>query len=215
MHFKPTFPIFPVMKKDPSFIPPERKTRRDKLNRYWPNVSYLGAGVVGLAECTAQVVNKDSARKKRIIDALRDLRVRITKDKVFLKVPNVRFYDFYINLRYTDELYDSNKWDGNEANVGVRCIFYTGKYHWRNVDTQCILDMHNCDYSYYSGLGLTVHRRADGTYYATVFLFKVHYEWEEKSSYGYYIGHEFEADLVGSASRGMRLKLAPTGTGKR
>ena len=215
MHFKPAFPIFPDMKRDPRFIPPERKTRRDKLNRYWPNVSYLGAGVVGLAECTAQVVNKDSARKKRIIDALRDLRVKITKDKVFLKVPNVQFYDFYLNLRYTDELYDSNKWDGNEAKVGVRCIFYTGKYHWRNVDTQCILDMHNCDYSYYSGLGLTVHRRADGTYYATVFLFKVHYEWEEKSSYGYYIGHEFEADLVGSASRGMRLKLAPTSTGKR
>jgi hypothetical protein len=48
-----------------------------------------------------------------------------------------------------------------------------------------------------------------------VFLFKVHYTWEDKSSYGYYIGHEFEADLVGSPGRGMRLKLAPTGTGKR
>ncbi len=202
------------MKKDPRFIPPERKTRRDKLNRYWPNVSYRGAGVVGLAECTAQV-NKDSARKKRIIDALRDLRVRITKDKVFLKVPNVQFYDFYLNLRYTYELYDSREWDGNEANVGVRCIFYTGKYHWRDVDTQCILDQYNRDYSYYSGLGLTVHRKADGTYYATVFLYKVHYDWDDKSSYGYYIGHEFEADLVGSASRGMRLKLAPTGPGKR
>lgn len=195
------------MKKDPRFIPPERKTRRDKLNRYWPNVAYLGAGVVGLAECTAQV-NKDSARKKRIIDALRDLRVRITKDKVFLKVPNVQFYDFYLNLRYTDDLNDSNKWVGNEANVGVRCIFYIGKYHWRDVDTQCIMDNHNRDYSYYSSLGLTVHRRADGTYYATVFLYKVHYAWDDKSSYGYPIGHEFEADLVGSASRGMRLKLA-------
>ena len=202
------------MKKDPRFIPPERKTRRDKLNRYWPNVSYLGAGVVGLAEFTAQF-NKDSARKKRIIDALRNLRVRITKDKVFLKVPNVRFYDFYLNLRYTGELYDSTEWDGNEANVGVRCIFYTVKYHWRDVDTQCILDQYNRDYSYYSGLGLTVHRRDDGTYYATVLLFKVHYDWDEKSSYGHYIGHEFEADLVGSASRGMRLKLAPTGNGKR
>ena len=117
LHFKPSFPIFPDMKRDPRFIPPERKTRRDKLNRYWPNVAYLGAGVVGLAECTAQV-NKDSARKKRIIDALRDLRVKITKDKVFLKVPNVRFYDFYLNLRYIDDLNDSNKWDGNESNVG-------------------------------------------------------------------------------------------------
>ena len=202
------------MEKDPSFIPPERKTHRDKLNRYWPNVSYLGAGVVGLAECTAQV-NKVEARKKRIIDALRDLRVRITKDKVFLKVPNVQFYDFYLNLRYTGELYDSNEWDGNEANVGVRCIFYTGKYRWRDVDTQCILDQFNRDYSYYSGLGLTVRRRDDGTYYATVFLFKVHYVWDDNSSYGYHIGHEFEADLVGSASRGMRLKLAPKGTGKR
>ena len=202
------------MKRDPRFIPPERKTRRDKLNRYWPNVAYLGAGVVGLAECTAQV-NKDSARKKRIIDALRDLRVKITKDKVFLKVPNVRFYDFYLNLRYIDDLNDSNKWDGNESNVGVRCIFYIGKYHWRDVDTQCIMDNHNRDYSYYSSLGLTVHRRADGTYYATVFLFKIHYAWDDKSSYGYPIGHEFEADLVGSASRGMRLKLDPTGTGKR
>ncbi len=202
------------MKKDPRFIPPERKTRRDKLNRYWPNVLYPGAGVVGLAECTAQV-NKDSARKKRIIDALRNLRVRITKDKVFLKVPNVQFYDFYLNLRYTGELHDSNEWDGNETNVGVRCIFYTGKYHWRDVDTQCILDQYNRDYSYYSGLGLTVHKRDDGTYYATVFLFKVHYEWNDKSSYGYHIGHEFEADLVGSASRGMRLKLVPTSNGKR
>lgn len=112
------------MEKDTSFIPPERKTRRDKMNRYWPNVSYLGAGVVGLAECTAQV-NKGSARKKRIIDALKNLRVRITKNKVFLKVPNVQFYEFYLNLRYTGELYDSSKWDGNEANVGVRCIFYS------------------------------------------------------------------------------------------
>jgi hypothetical protein len=203
------------MKRDPRFIPPERKTRRDKLNRYWPNVAYLGAGVVGLAECTAQAFNKDSARNKRIIDALRNLRVKITKDKVFLKVPNVRFYDFYLNLRYTDDLNDSNKWYGNEANVGVRCIFYTGKYHWRDADTQCILDQYNRDYSYYSGLGLTVHRKADGTYYATVFLFKVHYDWDDKSSYGYPIGHEFETDLVGSAIRGMRLKLAPTGTGKR
>ena len=202
------------MKKDPCFIPPERKTRRDKLNRYWPNVSYLGAGVVGMAECTAQV-NKVEARKKRIIDALRTLRVRITKNKVSLKVPNVRFYDFYLNLRYTGELYDSTEWDGTEANVAVRGIFYTGKYHWRDVDTQCILDQYNRDYSYYSGLGLTVRRRDDGTYYANVFLFKVHYDWDEKSSYGYYIGHEFEADLVGSASRGMRLKLVPTSTGKR
>ena len=43
------------MEKDPRFTPPERLTRRDKLNRYWPNVLYPGAGVVGLAECTAQV----------------------------------------------------------------------------------------------------------------------------------------------------------------
>jgi len=202
------------MQKDPRFTPLERLPHRDKLNRYWPNVLYPGAGVVGLAECTAQV-NKDSARKKRIIDALRDLRVRITKDKVFLKVPNVQFYDFYLNLRYTGELFDSSDWNGREARVGVRAVFYTGKYHWRDVDVRCVLDQYNSDYSYYSGLGLTVRRRKDGMYYATVFLFKVHYEWSDKSSYGYYIGHEFEADLVGSASRGMRLKLAPKGTGKR
>lgn len=197
------------MKKDPRFTPPERLTRRDKLNRYWPNVLYPGAGVVGLAECTAQV-NKGSARKKRIIDALRDLRVFISKKKVFLKVPKVHFYDFYFNLKYTDELFDSDDWNGREARVGVRAVFYTGKYHWRDVDVRCVLDQHNSDYSYYSGLGLTVRRRDNGTYYAEVFLFKVHYVWNDKSSYGYHIGHEFKADLVGSPRSGMRLKLEPT-----
>jgi len=198
------------MQRDKGYIPPTRETRRDKLNRYWPNVKYFGAGVVGLAECTYQM-NKPDVRKVRTITALKNLRIQVTKDKVFLKIPNVRFYDFYINLGYTGELCDSAAWNGNEANVGVRGIFYTGNYHWRSVDTQCVLDNHNRDYSYYSGLGLTVHRGEDGTYYATVFLFKVHYAWEDKSSYGYYIGHEFEADLVGSASRGMRLKLQKFG----
>ena len=194
------------MQRDTKYIPPTRETRRDKLNRYWPNVKYFGAGVVGLAECTYQI-NKPHVCKVRTITALKNLRVRVTKNKVFLKIPGVRFYDVYLNFRYTDELRDSTEWDGNEANVGVRSIFYTGKYHWRDVDTKCILDTHNRDYSYYSGLGLTVHRRDDGTYYATVFLFKVHYVWNDKSSYGYTVGHEFEAELVGSARYGMRLNL--------
>lgn len=194
------------MQRDKGYIPPTRETRRDKLNRYWPNVKYLGDGIVGLAECTYQI-NKPDVRKVRTITALKSLRIRVTKNKVFMKIPGVRFYDFYLNLKYTDDLNDSTEWDGNEANVGVRCIFYTGNYHWRAVDTQCILDRYNRDYSYYSGLGVTVHRRDDGTYYATVLLFKVHYEWNYKSSYGCYVGHEFEADLVGSASRGMRLNL--------
>lgn len=125
------------MQRDKGYIPPTRETRRDKLNRYWPNVKYLGDGIVGLAECTYQT-NKAHVCKVRTITALKNIMIRVTKNKVFLKIPDVRFYDFYLNLKYTDDLNDSTEWDGNEANVGVRCIFYTGNYRWRAVGTHSV-----------------------------------------------------------------------------
>lgn len=192
--------------KDLHYTPPVRKTRRDKLNRFWPNVRYLGAGIVGLAEYSRQV-DKGDACKIRIREALRNLTVRVTDSKVFLTVPKVHVYAFYSGEKYTSELYDHDEWDGSTANVGVRCILYTGNYEWRDVDVLPILDQYNQDYSYYSGLGLTIHRRPDKSYYANVFLYKIHYAWDDKSSYGYCIGHEFDVDLVGTARRGMRLKL--------
>ena len=194
------------MERDLHWHIPKKRTPRERVNRYWPNVVYKGCGAVGLGENT-RTLNRGllhTAYKIRICDAIRNMRIWVGNTSLDMKIDGVTAYEDYFKTTCTETLQDSGRWNGNYGTAVIRAIFHIGPYSFRFEDLNSTFEPRNDDYSFYTGIGVTV-RRVHDAYRATVFLFKIQYEWTDKSSYGCFVGHEFERPLVGNPAKGMRL----------
>ena len=194
------------MKRDLRWHIPKKKTPRDRVNRYWPNVAYSGGNVTGLRENT-RTMNRGLlhvAHKIRICDALRNMRIWVSDASVEMKIDDVTAYSDFFKSTCTETLQDLGNWNGNEGKAVIRAIFHTGPYTFRDEDLYSTYETTNHDYNFYTGLMVTV-RRVKGRYTATVFLFKINSVWCDKSSHGWYVSNEFDRPLVGDPAKGMRL----------
>ena len=176
---------------------PDPKTKADRANPFFPNVVRGGDNMVGLMENTFQV-NRGVLWEENTIkieDALSLLRIYVEGDRVQLVIPKIESQMCIYNSEkvYTVELKDTYTIkEGLFPSLGIRARFYLDKKP--KPEPQCAVDQWNSDFSYYSGIRVTPFRQRRKLY-ALVSLYKVNYEWCDKSSFGVYICHEFVSPL--------------------
>lgn len=176
---------------------PDPKTKAEKANPFWPNVIRGGTGVLGLLEYGYQT-NRGCLWEEKTIkieDALRLMRIRVDGDQAQLSLPQVssEYGSYGSETVYARELTDEGTIkDGLFPSLAVRVRAYLDKKP--APEGQCAFDPWNTDYTHYSGIRVTPFTRRNKLY-ALVYLYKVHYEWDDKSSLGVYIGHEFVSPL--------------------
>ena len=183
----------------------------DMKNPYWPNCCRNGSGAAGLGECTRQI-NRGTLynyRTVKIADALKNLRIRFGKGSVSMYIPGVSSeypYDADDNRVTIERLRTYTK----HAGIGPLMLAIEVELY---LDTkpapkpQFILDNFNSDFTHYQGI-LVAPFMQRGKRYALVSLYKLWFDWNDKSSYGAPMCHEFVTDLVKTGNY-YRLGLSP------
>lgn len=187
----------------------EPETEAEKSFRYWPNYYRGGGQAVGLFEST-YILNRGCLwedRYMRIEDALRKARVTIDDDKITLTVPGVHTVCKSMGEPYESDVFKSDSWNGHKADLSVRIYLYqsenppTERQTYRSGTD----DSYDNDFSFYDGLCMQL-VRSGGKLKSLVSLFKVWFNYNQFSTYGWSVGHEFNTELVKEPDGSYRLK---------
>lgn len=187
-------------RKNRCWMLPSPRTDDDKRNPYWPNHVHAGNGFIGLGECTRQLNRGifDEHCTVKIDDALKNLRIRIGKRIVSMSIPGVRTeFPFFDGMKpRTDKVWAHAKLSDSKFPY---LVVNTVNLYWgqkRPAAQQLfVLDQFNTDFSFYPSLVLILFKKR-GNWFALVSMSKTWFEWNDKSSYGASISHEFVTNLV-------------------